>query len=173
MERIDTGDGFSVLDGAALVVGAAIASIHILRVAREDLTGVGWIMIAITFCWVAVTAAGPFIFLARRFARRLHNYPKLGDRLWAILGLPWLATALIQSAAPGSDQRQNPLFIYTLSFGLGVVCLITLFVVWGTWVVVPAAQARRVEAAPWSNRVGLILSIAWPIQCGLGLVVLS
>jgi hypothetical protein len=38
---------------------------------------------------------------------------------------------------------------------------------------VPPHQAARVEAAPWSNRVGLILSIAWPIQCALGMVVLS
>ncbi len=38
MERIDTGDGFSVLDGAALVVGAAIASIHILGVAARKIS---------------------------------------------------------------------------------------------------------------------------------------
>ena len=38
---------------------------------------------------------------------------------------------------------------------------------------VPPDQAVRVESAPWTNRVGLILSIAWPIQCGLGMVVLS
>jgi hypothetical protein len=173
MKRIDKGDGFSVLDGAALVVGAAIASIHILAVARDDLSGPGWIMIGITFCWVAVTAAGPFIFLARRFARRLHNYPKIGDRLWALLGTPWLASALIQSASPGSEQRHNPLFIITLGVGLAVACLITLIVVWATWVAVPPERALQAEAAPWSNRVGLILSVAWPIQCGLGLVVLS
>jgi hypothetical protein len=173
MERIDKGDGFSVLDGAALVVGAAIASIHILRVARQDLSGQGWVMIALTFCWLAVTAAGPFLFLGRRFARRLQNYPRVGDRLWALLGTPWLASALVQSAMPGSEQRHNPLFITTLSVGLAIACLIALFVVWGTWVVVPPERARRAEAAPWSNRVGLILSIAWPIQCGLGLVVLS
>ena len=29
------------------------------------------------------------------------------------------------------------------------------------------------SSAPWTNRVGLILAIAWPIQCGLGMVVLS
>jgi len=173
MERIDKGDGFSVLDGAALVVGAAIASIHLLGARREALSGAGWIMIVITFSLVAVTAAGPFIFLARRFARQLPNYPKIGDRLWALLGTPWLATALIQSAAPGNTQRHNPLFINTLSVGVAIVCLIALFVVWGTWVMVPPEQAERIEAAPWTNRVGLILSIAWPIQCGLGLVVLS
>ena len=130
-------------------------------------------MIWITFTWVAVTAAGPFLFLARRFARRLPDYPKIGDRLWALLGIPWLATALVQSAAPGSDPRHNSLFTTSLSVGLAVACLITLGVVWNTWVMVPPEQAARLEAAPWTNRVGLILAIAWPIQCGLGMVVLS
>jgi hypothetical protein len=40
-------------------------------------------------------------------------------------------------------------------------------------VMVPPKQAARVEGSPWTNRVGLILAIAWPIQCGLGLVVLN
>ena len=75
MERIDKGDGFSVLDGAALVMGSAIASVHILGVRRWDLSGAGWFMVAITFTWVALTAAGPFIFLARRYARRLAELP--------------------------------------------------------------------------------------------------
>ena len=173
MERIDTGEGFSVLDGASLVMGSAIASIHTLRVMRSDLTGAGWIMIWITFTWVAVTATGPFLYLARRFARRLADYPKIGDRLWGLLGIPWLATAVVQSAAPGSEPRQNLLFTTTLSVGLGLACLITLGVIWSTWVIVPPEQAARVEASPWTNRVGLILAIAWPIQCGLGMVVLS
>jgi hypothetical protein len=173
MERIDPGGGFSVGDGAALVMGSAIASIHTLRVMRGDLTGAGWIMIWITFTWVAVTAAGPFLFLARRFTRRLPDYPKIGDTLWALQGLPWLVTAVLQSAAPVSEPRQNSLFTMTLSVGLAIVCLITLGVIWSTWVMVSPEQAARVEASPWTNRVGLILAIAWPIQCGLGMVVLS
>jgi hypothetical protein len=173
MERLDTGGGFSVLDGAALVMGSAIASIHILRVMRADFTGAGWLLIWIAFSWIAVTAAGPFLFLARRFVRRLPHYPKLGDRLWALLGLPWLATAVIQSLVPSSEPRSNPLFTTTLVTGLAVVCLIALGVVWSTWVMVPPQQAARLAAAPWTNRMGLILAVAWPIQCGLGLVVLS
>jgi hypothetical protein len=173
MDRIDTGGGFSVLDGAALVMGSAIASIHILRVIRSDLHGAAWIMVWVTFSGVAVTAAGPFVFLARRFVRRLPGYPKIGDRLWAMLGIPWLVTAVLQSAAPGSEPRHNPLFTTTLSIALAIVCLTALFVVWGTWVMVSPEQAARVEAAPWTNRIGLILSVAWPIQCGLGIVVSS
>ncbi len=174
MERIDTGDGFSVLDGAALVMGSAIASIHVLRVMRGDLTGTGWVMLWLTFAWLAVTSAGPFLYLARRFARRLSDYPRVGDRLWAMLGIPWLLTAVIESAGPGgTEPRQNPLFAATLVVGLGLACLIALGVVWSTWVVVPPGEAARVEASPWTNRVGLVLAITWPVQCGLGLVVLS
>jgi hypothetical protein len=154
-------------------MGSAIASIHILGVRRWDLSGAGWLMVGITFTWVAATAAGPFIFLARLYVRRLPGYPKIGDRLWALLGLPWLVTALVQTAAPSSEPRHNPLFTTTLSVGLAVVCLIALGVVWSTWVIVPPERASQIEAAPWTNRVGLILAIAWPIQCGLGMVVLS
>lgn len=173
MDRIDTGGGFSVLDGVAMVMGSAIASIHTLRVMRGDLTGAGWAMLCLTFAGVAVTATGPFLYLGRRFARRLVDYPKVGDRLWAMLGVPWLMTAVIQSATAGSESRQDSLFTMALVVGLGVVCLTALGVVWTTWVVVSPEQAARVEVAPWTNRVGLILAIAWPIQCGLGLVVLN
>lgn len=173
MERTDAGGGFSVLDGAALVMGSALSSILMLGVRRPELSGAGWVMIGVTFVLVAVTAAGPFIYLVRRFFRRVPGYPKIGDKLWALLGLPWLASALVQSVTPGTEPRHNPLFASALSVGVAVACLIALTVVWGTWVVVPPEQAARVESAPWTNRVGLILSIAWPLQCGLGMIVLS
>src|ERR1700761_8912170 len=98
MERIDKGGGFSVLDGVAMVMGSAIASVHTLRVMRGDLTGAGWVMLWLTFAGVAITATGPFLYLGRRFARRLAGYPRIGDRLWAMLGVPWILTAVIQSA---------------------------------------------------------------------------
>lgn len=173
MDRIDTGDGFSVLDGVALVMGSSIASIHTLRVMRGDLTGAGWVMLWLTFAGMAVTATGPFLYLGRRFARRMVDYPKIGDRLWAMLGVPWILTAVIQSATATSESRQNPVFTFTLALGLGIVCLTALGVVWATWVMVSPERAAQVEVAPWTNRVGLILAIAWPIQCGLGLVVLN
>ena len=91
MERIDQGGGFSVLDGAALVVGAAIASVHVLGIRRVDLSGPGWIMIALTFCWVAMTAAGPFFYLGRRFIRRL---PKLSEDRRPALGLARASVAV-------------------------------------------------------------------------------
>ena len=173
MEQVGTAGGFSVLDLAALVMGSAIASIHVMRVIREDLSTGGWIMIGLVFVGVTLTAAGPFVFLARRFARRVPDYPKVGDRLWALLGVPWLASALLKSAAPGSGPRQEPLFAITLSIGLALVCVTALSVVWSTWVIVPPEQAARLETGAWTNRVGLIIAIAWPLQCGLGMIVLS
>jgi hypothetical protein len=173
MERVDTGGGFSVLDGAALVMGSAIGSIHILGVRRWDLSEAGWFMAALTFTWVALTAAGPFLYVARLYVRRLPGYPKVGDRLWALLGIPWLATALVPSLTSSSEPRHNPLFTTILSAGLAISCLTALAVVYCTWVIAPPERAAQVEAAPWTNRVGLILSIAWPVQCGLGMIVLS
>lgn len=172
MERIDTGGGFSVLDGAAMVMGSAIASVHTLRVMRGDLTGPGWVLFCLTFLGVAVTATGPFLYLGRRFGRRIVDYPRVGDRLWAMLGVPWILTAAIQSATAGTQGRQESLFSMVLAVGLGSVCLIAMGVVWTTWVMVSPERAAQVEVGPWTNRLGLILAIAWPIQCGLGLVVL-
>lgn len=63
MEQAGTSGGFSVLDLAALVMGSAIASIHVLRIMREDLPASGWIMICLVFSGVTVTAAGPLVFL--------------------------------------------------------------------------------------------------------------
>ncbi len=173
MEQAGTSGGFSVLDLAALVMGSAIASIHVLRIMRDDLPASGWIMICLVFGGVMLTAAGPFVFLARRFARRVPGYPRIGDRLWALLGIPWLAAAVLKSATPGTEPRYEPLFATTLSLGLAIVCMTALAVVWSTWVTVPPEQAARLETGPWTNRVGLIVAIAWPLQCGLGMIVLS
>jgi hypothetical protein len=125
------------------------------------------------FFWVSLTAAGPFVFLLRKFVRPVIEYPKIGDRLWALLGLPWLTTAILQSAAGLKEPSKSPLFTTTLSIGLALTCMVALGIVWSTWVAASPEQAARIEAEPWTNRVGLILAIAWPIQCGLGMVVLS
>lgn len=175
--RNEPRSGFSVLDGAALVMGAAVASIHIRGVIRDGdrLAGPGWLLIWGAFAWVALTAAGPFLFLARRFLRRHAGYPKVGDALWAVLGLPWILTAAIgsASAAPGRPRHphRDDLMVLSLSVGLPLACLIALAVVWKRWVMVSPEEAARTASAPWTNRIGLALSVAWPIQCGLGLVI--
>jgi len=165
--------GFSVLDGAVLVSGAAVASVHIRGVMSESLTGPGSILTWGCFAWIAVTASGPFLLLVRLYARRLPDYPKVGDRLWALIGLPWILTALIRPAATSGVGHRHDLYEIALSVGLGAVSLIALAVVWGTWVMVSPQQAAQTSSAPWTNRVGLVLAVAWPIHCGIGLVVIE
>jgi hypothetical protein len=175
IRRGESGGGFSVLDGASIVTGAAVASIHIRGVIRGDLAAPGWALIWGTFAGVSLTAAGPFLFLARRFLRRLPDYPGVGDALWALLGLPWLLAALIRSASPPpvAGAHRDPLFAGGLGVGLFVASLIALSVIWSRWVMVPPGEASRVASGAWTNRVGLVLAVAWPIQCGLGLVVIE
>ena len=173
MAQAESRGGFSVLDGAVLVSGAAVASVHIRGVMSESLTGPGSILTWGCFAWIAVTASGPFLLLVRLYARRLPDYPKVGDRLWALIGLPWILTALIRPASTPGVGHRHDLYAIALSVGLGVVSLIALAVVWGTWVMVSPQQAAQTSSAPWTNRVGLVLAVAWPIQCGIGLVVIE
>jgi hypothetical protein len=173
MEQSGKAGGFSVLDLAALVMGSAIASIHVIRISRQDLSAGGWIMVCLVLAGVTLTAAGPFVFLARRYARKEPAYPRIGDRLWALLGLPWLVSAILKSATAATEPRYEPLFTTTLSVGLAIACMTALAVVWNTWIRVPPEEATRLESGPWTNRVGLIIAIAWPLQCGLGMIVLS
>src|SRR3954452_13852085 len=132
-QRGEPGGGFSVLDGAAIVTGAAVASIHIRKVIRDDLAAPGWVLIWGTFAWVALTASGPFLFLVRRFLRRLPDYPKVGDALWAVLGIPWLLTAVLRSATPNLPPHRDTVFVLALSVGLSLASLTALAVIWKRW----------------------------------------
>ena len=110
------GVGSASLDGAALVMGSAIASIHILGVRRWDLSGVG-----LDHGWHHVRLGGrdgggavhfpgaPVCPAACRITR------KIGDRLWALLGIPGSRPPWSNRPAPSSEPRHNPLFTTTLS----------------------------------------------------------
>ena len=112
MERIDSGGGFNVMDGVALVVGAAIASVHMLRVLRGDLSLAGWVMLWLAFTWVAVTAAGPFLFsgwalglivgVLRAWLAGLewHNMPE-GIAVWVKLQRHRLGWVLLRGVCTG------------------------------------------------------------------------
>jgi hypothetical protein len=165
--------GFTLLDGVALVIGAAVASVH-LRVLSEAQRGSAVLALFwITFAGVALTAAGPFMFLARRFVRGAPGYPGIGDRLWGILGLPWLVTAGLPSTPHGQSPSRADLYVVCLGLGLAVASVVALSVVWKTWVLVSPEAARTRGPSPWTNRVGLVLSVAWPLQCGFGLLVIG
>jgi hypothetical protein len=163
--------GLTLLDVAALVTGAAVASVHIRGAVPNPVASAGSVLVWLTFAGVAVTAAGPLVFLARRFGRRPPGYPRAGDWLWLLLGMPWILTALIQTATAGAGTGRGVLYVEGLSLGLALVCLIALGMVWKTWVAVPAEQLARTGPRPWTDRVGLILAVLWPLQCGFGLVV--
>lgn len=170
---IDFGNGLSVLDGVALVAGAAVASVHTRGLIEEELFGPGWVVIWGSFAWLAITAAGPFVYMVRKHVRKPWNYPGVGDRLWALLGIPWLLTAFLQNTADGSAPSHQTLVSAGLSVGLLLVSILAVTVIWATWVTASRERAAETFSGPWSNRLGLILTIAWPIQCGVGMVVTS
>jgi hypothetical protein len=165
--------GFSLLDGVALVSGAAVASVHIRAVVPAALSTFGAVAIWGMFSWVALSAAGPFVFLVRRYVRRAPEYPRVGDSLWALIGMPWLVAAIARSAVAEPAPRGNDPVGWALFIGLVGVSLVALGVVWSTWVTVPPEQAARTASRPWTNRLGLLLAVAWPLQCGLGMVILG
>ena len=171
--RIGYPAGFSLLDGVALVSGAAVAAVHVRSVVPAELSTFGMAAIWGIFSWIALSSAGPFIFIVRRFLRRAPEYPKVGDALWALIGLPWLLSAVVRSAAGETRPPRNDAVAWGLCIGLAVVSVVSLGVVWRTWVTVSPEQAARAASRPWTNRIGLLLAVAWPVQCGLGLVMLD
>ena len=173
IDPMNGGDGFRVLDGVALVMGAAVASVHLRVIIRDNLSALGWALVWWTFTWIAVTATGPFLVLVRRIARKQPGYPRTGDWLWALLGLPWMMSALVRSTFGEGTASYDGAIATALMVSLIVASLVAQVVVWATWVAVTPEQAARTASPPWTNRVGMILAIAWPIQCGVGFVVIS
>jgi hypothetical protein len=179
--RTRTTGGFNVLDGVALVIGAAVASIHLRDlVAERPLSGFGWGLVWITFSGVALSAAGPFVLVVRRSFRRLERYPRLGDGLWAVLGVPWVSTALIRprglglaADAPRFGALGAAATLYTTCLWLLLLAasLVSLVLVWKTWVLAPPERLQDRESSSWTDRFGLALAVAWPLQCAFGLVV--
>ncbi|HWE37945.1 MAG TPA: hypothetical protein VG406_15350 [Isosphaeraceae bacterium] len=164
--------GFTLLDGAAMIVGAAVASVHFSGVVPGRLTGLGWAFVWGAFAGVAVTAAGPALFVARRFVRRAAGYPRVGDATWAVLGLPWLFTALLR-APKGPTAPPGELYSTALTMGIAATSVVALAVAWRRWVSISKAEAESIAATPWTNRLGLVLAVAWPLQWGYGLLLLE
>lgn len=163
--------GFTVLDGIAFVTGAAIASVHVRGPLLDGTEGTSWAFVAAVFGGLAVTASGPFVLLEHRLFSGGQGRPKLGEGLWAGLGLPWAIGAVLRTFAP---RRGLDAIDFLIALGVGVACLVALGVVWKTWVAVrPPPDAPPAPAEPWTEYVGLTLAIAWPVQCGLGLILLG
>lgn len=163
----------SVSDGVAIIAGAAVASVHLRGVINERFMGPGWPLVWATFAWVALSSTGPFLFLVRTFLRNERTRLKIGERLWLMIGLPWLVTAFLQRGGMPPGQPASEIVTTVLSIGLGIVSLISIAVLWETWVKVSPDKAGETFSGPLSNRVGLILAFAWPVQCGAGMVVIG
>ena len=170
---VDNAATLSVSDGVAIVAGAAVASVHLRGVINERFIGPGWLLVWATFGWVALSSTGPFLFLIRKLFRKDRVRLKIGEKLWLMLGLPWLAAALLQRGGNPTGQLASELVATVLSIGLGIVSLISIAVLWETWVKVSPRKAEETFSGPLSNRVGLVLAIAWPVQCGAGMVVIG
>lgn len=169
--------GFTLLDGIALVMGGAIASVHLRQATPSgSLSGAGWAMIWLTFSGVALTSAGPFLTLIRTISGRPGTPQRLGDRLWTLLGAPWILGAIpriVSSSDPKGNEFATQLQDFLLATGLGIATLVTVAVIWSRWVMVPSEGIREQESESWTHRLGLVLAVAWPLQCGLGMVVMG
>jgi hypothetical protein len=168
----EAGFGFTMLDGIAIVMGAAVASVQLRDAVPRGLTLLGWGLVWLTFAGVALSAAGPFVMLERRFGRRPKGYPKAGDRLWAVQGTPWVLTALLRpssAAVAGSDS----LYLYRVCLWAGVTIAsgVAIVGVWRAWArISPVSVSGEFGRRRWTERVGLVLAIAWPLQSGCVLV---
>lgn len=168
---------FTLLDGGALIAGAALAAVHLRLAYPRPSGGAAWVFVGGLFCWLALTAAGPFLYLIRRLAPRPGvHFPRIGDRLWVVWGLPWVGAGLIESIQHQRSplgERLDPIYVGSLGPGLflatGVaVPVLAARVLWGE-----PGSARDVGAGSWTQRVGLALSATWPIQVGVGLLLIG
>ncbi len=164
---------FTLLDGVALVVAAAVASVH-MKSPVESASGTGWVLVWLALAGVGLTAAGPIIYLARRFGRNLSGYPGLGDRLWGLLGAPWVVTAPLRASRAADLPRAFRTYGITLTATVITACLIVLAVLWRKYVLTPPAiPSKNKGPASWTTRVGMIVSVTWPLQLGYLLLVLG
>jgi hypothetical protein len=173
---MDAGGGFSVLDGVALVTGAAVASVHVRSAVPRIGGPIVWFWAWCLFAWLALTSAGPYVFLVRRFFTKPEGYPRLGDRLWGLAGLPWLVAAMVatfDTTKKATWNQKGGAYVGSLTLGLALVALITVPVLAARFLVNDPTKPRIPEPSPWTHRVGLFLAVAWPIQCGVGLVVVG
>lgn len=166
--------GFTMLDGASLVLGAAVGAVHLRPVASGGLSSGDSGLFWATFLGVALTASGPFLFLEREFWRHLASGPHLAEVLWAVLGLPWVLSAVLRASAGLFGPRVLRLYEPSLTVLIGLGCLVSLLVIVNRWILQnPGHVLGGGLPESWTARVGLAVAVTWPLQYGLALVVMS
>ncbi len=130
-DRAESGGGFTVLDGVALVTGAAVASVHVRSAVPRVVGPVGWFWAWCLFSWLTLTSAGPYLYLVRKFFTKPDGYPRLGDRLWALAGIPWLIAAMIRTFGPTPSAKVatgslDTAYVGSLTLGLAIVAMISV-----------------------------------------------
>ncbi len=169
-----------LLDIGAIVTGAAIASVHV-RLALPDPHGLpAWSWGLVLLLWLTLAAAGPFLYLTRRLANvpLSSGYPRVGDHLWVIWGCPWVVSAVIE-AVPHSHAaatgRLDIAYVASLGVGLVLATMVAVPILAARWLWGGPIQTRTDanERANWTQWVGLGLTITWPLQCGVGLVLMG
>jgi hypothetical protein len=166
------GEGVSVLDLAALIAGAAVAAVHLrgTRGTPGDNTAPAFLF-WLAFVGITITASGPLVALSRRIKKLPPTKRGWGERLWVLLGTPWIVTAPFRSL-PGSraaDSLYDPAVLISVSGA----CLAVLLIVWNHWIRPAVSIERDADPPRWSEQVGLVLAVAWPLQYGFAMIAVS
>ncbi len=166
--------GLTLLDAIALMTGTAVGSIHVRPILLPALAGESWVLLGFVLILISITAAGPFIHIVHRYYRPVPGYPRAGDRLWTILGIPWVLTGVVHSIFPNLGESPLYNWYHPLLWGsLGLACLLAGNQVWTTWISVSPDQAVEAVGPPWTNRLGLMLGVAWPLQLAACMIVVG
>ena len=167
----------SLLDIGSIVTGAAIAAVHVRMAVPTPVGLPAWTWAAVLLAWLTVTAAGPFFYLSRRWrAGPTAIYPQTGDRLWVLWGCPWVAAAVVAAAphrvsAPAGQL--DAVYVGSLGLGLFLATMIAVPILATRYVWGGTPASRRGVGANWTQWVGLALTATWPLQCGVGLVLMG
>ena len=106
-DRAEAGGGFTVLDGVALVTGAAVASVH-LRSAVPEFDGAGRLGLGLVPLRLALDDLGRAVRLPGPAV--LHQAGRLspaGRPALGAGGLPWLLAALVEDRRAGRRGRRR------------------------------------------------------------------
>lgn len=188
--------GFTMPDGLAIVAGAAVASVHLRDALPLVLDGWSWLLAAFAFGGITITATGPFV---AAFAAWVGPAPpprepprlRTGEKLWLALGTPWGLFGVLRTAMPTESIAPDGWVRQLFFAALGLTTLVVFAVAWRTWLRPPAdplpllgadssrppglaaesePEPEQEQASTWTNRIGFVLAMLWPLQFALAML---